>query len=186
MPKSTDKAARCCHDAIFQSIDQLFDGRLRSTTATAGHHGAEQEPEPKAFQQADKMEELSELMQQVRDLGRYPKESKRVVVERQLAEKLRRAQRAKLSRGQLSVGSRRKQWACPWGRSPPTGTHPSAVKLCFKKASSDVRAAFMSKSKEPRRNGAMRTFTYYDVLPTSHEGVTGHILQRSQTSIWPI
>ena len=29
-----------CHDAIFQSIDQLFDGRLRSTTATAGHHEA--------------------------------------------------------------------------------------------------------------------------------------------------
>ena len=27
------------------------------------------------------------------------------------------------------------------------------MKLCFKKASSDVRAAFLSKSKEPRRNG---------------------------------
>ena len=40
MPKSMEKAARCCHDAIFQSIDQLFDGRLRSTTATAGHHEA--------------------------------------------------------------------------------------------------------------------------------------------------
>ena len=47
-------------------------------------------------------------------------------------------------------------------------------------------SSLLSKSKEPRRNGAMQTFTYYDVLPTSHEGVTGHILQRSQTSIWPI
>ena len=40
MPKSMEKAARCCHDAIFQSIDQLIDGRLRSTTATASHHEA--------------------------------------------------------------------------------------------------------------------------------------------------
>ena len=29
----------------------------------------------------------------------------------------------------------------------------------------------------------MQTFTYYDVLPTSHGGVAGRILQRSQTSI---
>ena len=34
MPKSMEKAARCCHDAIFQSIDQLSNDRLRSTTAT--------------------------------------------------------------------------------------------------------------------------------------------------------
>ena len=60
------------------------------------------------------------------------------------------------------------------------------MKLCFNKALGDVRVAFMPKSREPRRNGAMQAFTYYDVLPTSHEGVTGHILQRSQTSIWPI
>ena len=38
--RSKGTNARCCHDAIFQSIDQLFDGRLRSTTATAGHHEA--------------------------------------------------------------------------------------------------------------------------------------------------
>ena len=38
MPKSMEKAARCCHDDIFQSTDQLFDGRLRNTTATADHH----------------------------------------------------------------------------------------------------------------------------------------------------
>ena len=80
------------------------------------------------------------LMQEVRDLGRYPKESKRVVVERQLAKKLRRARRAKLSRGQLSVGSRRKQWTRPWGRSPPPGTRPSSVKLYFDKIFSGVRA----------------------------------------------
>ena len=43
---------------------------------------------------------------------------------------------------------------------------PSSVKLCFKKVLGDVRAAFMSKSREPRRNGAMQAFTYYDVLPT--------------------
>ena len=48
------------------------------------------------------------------------------------------------------------------------------------------RAALMSKPGEPRRNSAMQTFTYYDVLPTSHGGVTGPILRRSQTSIWPI
>ena len=29
-----------CHHAIFQSTDQLFDGRLRRTTATASHHEA--------------------------------------------------------------------------------------------------------------------------------------------------
>ena len=34
MPKSMEKAARCCHDAIFQSINQLSNDRLRSTTAT--------------------------------------------------------------------------------------------------------------------------------------------------------
>ena len=34
MPKSMEKAARCCHDAIFQSIDQLSNDRLRNTTAT--------------------------------------------------------------------------------------------------------------------------------------------------------
>ena len=33
-----------------------------------------------------------------------------------------------------------------------------------------------SKSREPRRNGAMQTFTYYDVLPTSHGRVAGRIL----------
>ena len=60
------------------------------------------------------------------------------------------------------------------------------MKLCFKKALGDVRVAFMPKSREPRRNGAMQTFTYYDVLPTSHGGIAGRILQRSQTSIWPI
>ena len=36
------------------------------------------------------------------------------------------------------MGSRRKQWACPWGRSPPTGTRPSSVKLCFDKVFGDV------------------------------------------------
>ena len=36
--------AKCCHDAIFQSTDQLFDGKLRSTTATAGHHHADTTP----------------------------------------------------------------------------------------------------------------------------------------------
>ena len=45
-------------------------------------------------------------------------------------------------------------------------TASSSMKLCFKKVLGDVRAAFMSKSKEPRRNGAMQAFTYYDVLPT--------------------
>ena len=59
------------------------------------------------------MEELAELMQQVRDLGRYPKETKRGSEEQRLAEKLRRAPRAKLSRGQLSVGSSPERWACP-------------------------------------------------------------------------
>ena len=48
---------------------------------------------------AEKMEKLrqklEELMQQVRDLGRYPKHSKRDVVEMELAEKLRRARKAK-------------------------------------------------------------------------------------------
>ena len=53
---------------------------------------------------------------------------------------------------------------------------PSSVKLCFKKVLGDVRAAFMSKSREPRRNGAMQTFTYYDALPTSHRRVAGRIL----------
>ena len=38
--RSKGTNAKCCHDAIFQSTDQLFDGRLRSTTATAGHHEA--------------------------------------------------------------------------------------------------------------------------------------------------
>ena len=38
--RSKGTNARCCHDAIFQSTDQLFDGRLRSTTATASHHEA--------------------------------------------------------------------------------------------------------------------------------------------------
>ena len=40
------------------------------------------------------------------------------------------------------------------------------MKLYFAKVFSDVRAAFMSKSKEPRRNGAMPTLTYYEVLPS--------------------
>ena len=40
------------------------------------------------------------------------------------------------------------------------------MKLCFKKTLGDVRVAFMPKSREPRRNGAMQAFTYYDVLPT--------------------
>ena len=40
------------------------------------------------------------------------------------------------------------------------------MKLCFNKALGDVRVAFMPKSREPRRNGAMQAFTYYDVLPT--------------------
>ena len=48
---------------------------------------------------AEKMEKLrrklEELMQQVRDLGRYPKHSKRDVVEMELAEKLRKARKAK-------------------------------------------------------------------------------------------
>ena len=48
---------------------------------------------------AEKMEKLrrklEELMQQVRDLGRYPKRSKRDVVEMELAEKLRKARTAK-------------------------------------------------------------------------------------------
>ena len=42
--RSKGTNARCCHDAIFQSTDQLFDGRLRSTTATAGHHHADTTP----------------------------------------------------------------------------------------------------------------------------------------------
>ena len=62
----------------------------------------------------------------------------------------------------------------------------SLVNLCSDKVFGDVRGAFLSKSKEPRRNGAMQTFPYYDVLPTSHGGIAGRILQRSQTSIWPI
>ena len=37
------------------------------------------------------------------------------------------------------------------------------------------RAALMSKPREPRRNSAMQTFTYYDVLPTSHGEVAGRI-----------
>ena len=36
--RSKGTNAGCCHDDIFQSTDQLFDGRLRSTTATADHH----------------------------------------------------------------------------------------------------------------------------------------------------
>ena len=48
------------------------------------------------------------------------------------------------------------------------------------------RAALMSKPREPRRNSAMQTFTYYDVLPTSHGEVAGRIQQRSKTSIWLI
>ena len=32
------------HHAIFQSTDQLFDGKLRSTTATASHHHADTTP----------------------------------------------------------------------------------------------------------------------------------------------
>ena len=38
--RSKGTNARCCHHAIFQSTDQLVDGRLRSTTATPGHHEA--------------------------------------------------------------------------------------------------------------------------------------------------
>ena len=37
---------------------------------------------------------MEELLQQVRDLGRYPKESRRDAAERHLAEKLRRARKA--------------------------------------------------------------------------------------------
>ena len=36
--RSKGTNAGCCHDDISQSTDQLFDGRLRSTTATADHH----------------------------------------------------------------------------------------------------------------------------------------------------
>ena len=42
--RSKGTNARCCHDDISQSTDQLFDGRLRSTTATAGHHHADTTP----------------------------------------------------------------------------------------------------------------------------------------------
>ena len=38
--RSKGTNAGCCHDDISQSTDQLFDGRLRSTTATASHHEA--------------------------------------------------------------------------------------------------------------------------------------------------
>ena len=46
--------------------------------------------------------------------------------------------------------------------------------------------SLLSKSKEPRRNGAMQTFTSYDVLPTSHGRVAGRILWRSKIWFWLI
>ena len=51
----------CCHDAIFQSIDQLFDGRLRSTTATAGHHEAIAHPAVPAPDPEEYREGLKEV-----------------------------------------------------------------------------------------------------------------------------
>ena len=42
--RSKGTNAGCCHDAIFQSTDQLFAGRSRSTTATAGHHHVDTTP----------------------------------------------------------------------------------------------------------------------------------------------
>ena len=71
----------------------------------ANQFSPEEEVELQALQQAEtQTEELmpqvrqktEELMQQVRDLGRYPKENaKRSLAERQLAEKVRRARKAK-------------------------------------------------------------------------------------------
>ena len=58
----------------------------------------EQEAELKALQQAEQQAEQKTevLLQQVRDLGRYPKENaRRSLAERQLAEKIRKARKAK-------------------------------------------------------------------------------------------
>ena len=64
--------------------------RLRDARV-GGQLSLEQKTQPQGHQRVPKTEEL---LQQVRVLGRYPKESKRDVVERQLAEKLRRARNA--------------------------------------------------------------------------------------------
>ena len=69
-------------------------------TRTAKQFSPEQEAELEALQQAERRKNRGEtgakLMRQVRDLGRYPKEStNRSLAERRLAEKLRRARKAK-------------------------------------------------------------------------------------------
>ena len=65
----------------------------------ANQFSPEEEVELQALQQAEtktEEEKTEELMQQVRDLGRYPKENAgRSLAERQLAEKIRRARKAK-------------------------------------------------------------------------------------------
>ena len=52
------------------------------------------------------------------------------------------------------------------GAWDPRRTRPSSVEHCIDKVFGDVGAVFLSKSKEPRRNGAMPTFRYYEVLPS--------------------
>ena len=56
---------------------------------------SEQEAEVQALQQADRMAQAEGMMQEVRGFGRYPMESRQDVRERQLADKLRKARKAK-------------------------------------------------------------------------------------------
>ena len=51
------------------------------------------------------------------------------------------------------------------GARDPCRTRPSSVDFTST-LFGDVATDFLSKSKEPRRNGAMPTFTYYEVLPS--------------------
>ena len=56
---------------------------------------SEQEAELQALQQASRMAQAEGMMQEVRGFGRYPMESRQDVGERQLADKLRKARKAK-------------------------------------------------------------------------------------------
>ena len=56
---------------------------------------SEQEAELQALQQASRVAQAEGMMQEVRGFGRYPMESRQGVRERQLADKLRKARKAK-------------------------------------------------------------------------------------------
>ena len=56
---------------------------------------SEQEAELQALQQASRVAQAEGMMQEVRGFGRYPMESRQDVRERQLADKLRKARKAK-------------------------------------------------------------------------------------------